>query len=170
MCARVRMCSRVCGAVRCDAMRCGAARRGACACDVTLVKAADVTHKKRQILLRTARARGQGKGVRTRLGRDLEAVGQLQHFLVEVRSCMLLRRAARANEHSESTGMHNAAKRAGLRYFAHSMQTHNKPNDKDRPRAPAQARAFGRVQRVDAAALGEAAIDLPRTTKLPPAT
>ena len=79
MCARVRMCSRVCGAVRCDAMRCdamrcGAVRRGACACDVTLVKAADVTHKKRQILLRTARARGQGKGVRTRLGRDLEAV------------------------------------------------------------------------------------------------
>ena len=68
---------------------------------------------------------------------------------------MLLRRAARANEHSESTGMHNAAKPAGLRYFVHSMQTHNKPNDKDPPRAPAQARAFGRVQHVDAAALGE---------------
>ena len=65
--------------------------------------------------------------------------------------------------------MHNAAKRAGLRSFEHSVQIHNKPNEKDRARTPAQARAFGRVQRVDADALGEGShkpIDLPRTLQL----
>ena len=60
-----------------------------------------------------------------------------------------------ANEHSEPTGMHNAAKQQGLHYFVRSVQTRNKPNDEDRARAPAQARPFGRVQRVDAVVLGE---------------